>query len=131
MQADNLDPVERIGVPGSHRGLLNNDNVFELIQNWLGVSPENKKHSKTSKVMDVHFSRPVKGKNCSWYWFKSLCCTFIQSLYFDIMYYSKICFLGHGIVPTRLHCIIIQEILLWKQTNNFYITCLYFVRLNE
>ncbi|XP_022864562.1 phospholipase A(1) LCAT3 [Olea europaea var. sylvestris] len=66
-KADNLDPVERIGVPGSHRGLLNNDNVFELIQSWLGVSPENKKHSKTSKVMDVHFSRPVKEKNCSWY----------------------------------------------------------------
>ncbi|CAI9772385.1 unnamed protein product [Fraxinus pennsylvanica] len=66
-KADNLDPVERIGVRGSHRGLLNNDEVFEHIQNWLGVSPKNKKHSKTSKVMDVHFSRPVEEKNCSQY----------------------------------------------------------------
>ncbi|CAI9759286.1 unnamed protein product [Fraxinus pennsylvanica] len=66
-KADNLDPVERVGVSGSHRGLLNNDKVFELIQNWLGVSSKDKKHLKTSKVMDVHYCRPVEAKNSSLY----------------------------------------------------------------
>ncbi|XP_051121454.1 phospholipase A(1) LCAT3-like [Andrographis paniculata] len=50
--ADNFDAVERVGVSGSHRRLLANKTVFELIQKWLGVSPRDKgKCKKTSKVM--------------------------------------------------------------------------------
>lgn len=53
MQADNFDAVERVGVSASHRGLLTDENVFQLIQNWLGVSSEVKvPRPKTSKVMD-------------------------------------------------------------------------------
>ncbi|KAL2526236.1 Phospholipase A(1) LCAT3 [Abeliophyllum distichum] len=66
-KADKFDPVERVGVCSSHRGLLTNEKVFQLIQKWLGVSPKGKKHSKTSKVMDVHFNRLVEEKNCSLY----------------------------------------------------------------
>ncbi|CAI9090833.1 OLC1v1025694C1 [Oldenlandia corymbosa var. corymbosa] len=53
-KADNFDAVERVGVAASHRALLRDKKVFELIQKWLGVEPQVKKklHSKTSKVMD-------------------------------------------------------------------------------
>ncbi|KZV28393.1 Lecithin:cholesterol acyltransferase 3 [Dorcoceras hygrometricum] len=54
--ADQFDAVERVGVAASHRGLLTDKKVFQLIQNWLGVSSESKvKHARTSKVMDVKF----------------------------------------------------------------------------
>lgn len=54
MQADNFDAVERVGFCGTHRGLLSDENVFELIKNWLGVPKEVKvRKSKTSKVIDV------------------------------------------------------------------------------
>ncbi|KAK6136347.1 hypothetical protein DH2020_029918 [Rehmannia glutinosa] len=57
-KADSFDAVERVGVSASHRGLLTDKNVFQLIQNWLGVSPKTKvKHSKTSKVMDANINR--------------------------------------------------------------------------
>jgi len=50
-KADGFHAVERVGVSGSHRGLLRDKKVFHLIQNWLGVGNSN--HKKTSKVMDV------------------------------------------------------------------------------
>ncbi|KAK4480201.1 hypothetical protein RD792_013263 [Penstemon davidsonii] len=55
-KADHFDAVERVGVIASHRGLLSNENVFELIQNWLGVSAKSKvkQNFKTSKVMDAY-----------------------------------------------------------------------------
>ncbi|GFP95789.1 phospholipase a(1) lcat3 [Phtheirospermum japonicum] len=57
-KADSFDAVERVGVIASHRGLLADEKVFQLIQNWLGVSPKAKvKHSKTSKVMDANINR--------------------------------------------------------------------------
>ncbi|XP_011081087.1 phospholipase A(1) LCAT3 [Sesamum indicum] len=55
-KADNFDAVERVGVSGSHRGLLKDEKVFQLIKNWLGVSEKTKtkvRRSKTSKVMDA------------------------------------------------------------------------------
>ncbi|KAL0298478.1 UNVERIFIED_CONTAM: Phospholipase A(1) LCAT3 [Sesamum radiatum] len=53
--ADKFDAVERVGVSASHRGLLKDENVFQLIKKWLGVSEKAMKvrHSKTSKVMDA------------------------------------------------------------------------------
>lgn len=53
LQADGFDAVERVGVSGSHRGLLRDKKVFHLIQNWLGVGDKVSNHKKTSKVMDV------------------------------------------------------------------------------
>ncbi|PIN21626.1 Lecithin:cholesterol acyltransferase (LCAT)/Acyl-ceramide synthase [Handroanthus impetiginosus] len=53
--ADNFDAVERVGVCASHRGLLKDKNVFQHIQNWLGVSTKAKMQDfKTSKVMDAN-----------------------------------------------------------------------------
>lgn len=49
-----------MGVIASHRGLLSDENVFELIQKWLEVSSPmatiNKvqNHKTTSKVMPIH-----------------------------------------------------------------------------
>ncbi|KAL0302912.1 UNVERIFIED_CONTAM: Phospholipase A(1) LCAT3 [Sesamum radiatum] len=52
--ADKFDAVERVGVSASHRGLLKDENVFQLIKKWLGVSEKaTVRHSKTSKVMDA------------------------------------------------------------------------------
>ncbi|KAH6757525.1 lecithin:cholesterol acyltransferase 3 [Perilla frutescens var. hirtella] len=54
--ADSFDAVERVGVCASHRGLLCDKDVFELLQKWLGVSPmvKVKQHSHASKVMDAY-----------------------------------------------------------------------------
>ncbi|KAG5549525.1 hypothetical protein RHGRI_014752 [Rhododendron griersonianum] len=51
--ADGFDAVERVAVSGSHRGLLRDKKVFQLIQNWLGVGDKASNHKKTSKVMDA------------------------------------------------------------------------------
>lgn len=60
LQADNFEAVERVGIEGSHRGLLSNKQVFEVIQNWLGVTPKAKKlHNKTSKVTDSISSKLI------------------------------------------------------------------------
>lgn len=46
--------MERVGVEATHRGLLRDENVFKLIQKWLGVDVKiSSKHRKTSKVADV------------------------------------------------------------------------------
>ncbi|KAL6501064.1 Phospholipase A(1) lcat3 [Orobanche hederae] len=53
--ADNMDDaVERVGVCASHRKLLADENVFQLIRKWLGVSEKVSKMQRfnTSKVMD-------------------------------------------------------------------------------
>jgi hypothetical protein len=46
--------VASVGVSGSHRGLLRDERVFELIQQWLGVEPKKakRKHLRTHKVVD-------------------------------------------------------------------------------
>ncbi|GER28275.1 lecithin:cholesterol acyltransferase family protein [Striga asiatica] len=55
--ADNLDAVERVGVCASHRELLADEKVFQLIQKWLGVSDKKaiNKMQHTSKVMDCSY----------------------------------------------------------------------------
>ncbi|KAL1542580.1 Phospholipase A(1) lcat3 [Salvia divinorum] len=52
--ADSFDAVERVGVCAGHRALLRDEKVFELIKNWLGVSPVAKaKRYHASKVMAI------------------------------------------------------------------------------
>ncbi|XP_027185503.1 phospholipase A(1) LCAT3 [Coffea eugenioides] len=56
-KADNFEAVERVGVASSHRALLRDEKVFELVKKWLGVTEQVKSHpKKTSKVMDVYQS---------------------------------------------------------------------------
>ncbi|EYU39472.1 hypothetical protein ABFS82_06G201800 [Erythranthe guttata] len=47
---DNFEAAERVGVSASHRGLLTDESVFQLIQKWLQVSP----NTKNSKVMHAY-----------------------------------------------------------------------------
>lgn len=53
-QAAQFKSVASVGVSGTHRGLLHDKRVFELIQQWLGVEPKKakRKHSRTHKVAD-------------------------------------------------------------------------------
>lgn len=37
MQADGLDAELRIGIPGDHRGILNDDRLFRLLKHFLKV----------------------------------------------------------------------------------------------
>ncbi|CAL5403995.1 unnamed protein product [Camellia sinensis] len=53
-KADGFAATERVGVASSHRLLLRDKTVFELIQRWLGISQKVNNHSKTSKVMSVN-----------------------------------------------------------------------------
>ncbi|KAJ7978290.1 Lecithin:cholesterol acyltransferase family protein [Quillaja saponaria] len=59
-KADGLPAVERAGVAGSHRGLLRDKKVFQLIQKWLGVESMVTNYSKTFQV-----KRPTAGKYSS------------------------------------------------------------------
>uniref|UniRef100_A0A7N0ZYU6 Uncharacterized protein n=1 Tax=Kalanchoe fedtschenkoi TaxID=63787 RepID=A0A7N0ZYU6_KALFE len=54
-KADGFKAAARVGVAASHRGLLYDEAVFELIRNWLGVGTEEKfkHHFKSSRVMNV------------------------------------------------------------------------------
>lgn len=54
LQAAQFKAIASVGVSGSHRGLLRDKRVFELIQQWLGVEPKKakRKHLRTHKVVD-------------------------------------------------------------------------------
>ncbi|KAJ0014608.1 hypothetical protein Pint_21185 [Pistacia integerrima] len=51
-KADGFGAVERVGIADTHRGLLRNETLFQLIKKWLGAEQINK-HSKTSRVADA------------------------------------------------------------------------------
>ncbi|KAL6845948.1 hypothetical protein ACP4OV_023396 [Aristida adscensionis] len=54
--ADGFAATERVGVRADHRGLLCDENVFELLRKWLGLSvSKNARHrvSSKSKVVDI------------------------------------------------------------------------------
>ncbi|KAG9151627.1 hypothetical protein Leryth_027114 [Lithospermum erythrorhizon] len=53
-KADKFEAVERAGVGATHRGLLKDERVFELIQSWLGVAPVAKSLRRSSKVVDIY-----------------------------------------------------------------------------
>lgn len=52
-QADNFDAVERVAVCATHRGLLCDENVYNIIKNWVGV-PTDVKARRTSKVVHAN-----------------------------------------------------------------------------
>ncbi|KAI3935360.1 hypothetical protein MKW98_027180 [Papaver atlanticum] len=53
-KGDWFSATERVGVSATHRGLLSNETVFQLIQQWLGIEPKKlSRHAKTSKVVDA------------------------------------------------------------------------------
>lgn len=55
-QADGFPAIERVGIPGAHRGLLRDETVFEYIRKWLGLQQQSnttRVNVKTSKVVDV------------------------------------------------------------------------------
>ncbi|XP_074581495.1 phospholipase A(1) LCAT3 [Curcuma longa] len=53
-KADGFAATARVGIKNSHRGLLSDKKLFNLVKQYLGVS-EKSKRSSTSKVMDIHF----------------------------------------------------------------------------
>ncbi|KAF2283121.1 hypothetical protein GH714_043445 [Hevea brasiliensis] len=59
-KADGFEAVERVGVAATHRGLLQDKTVFQLIQKWLGVDQKLHKHSRTSRVIDASSVPQVK-----------------------------------------------------------------------
>ncbi|KAF7817730.1 phospholipase A(1) LCAT3 [Senna tora] len=58
-KADGLPAVERVEVTASHRGLLRDERVFQLIEKWLDIEPTVSKLSKISKVADAQPIKPV------------------------------------------------------------------------
>ncbi|KAL9666255.1 hypothetical protein QQ045_000581 [Rhodiola kirilowii] len=55
-KADGFKATERVGVSASHRGLLYDEAVFQLIKNWLGLNSDKKaknNHTTTSRVMSA------------------------------------------------------------------------------
>ncbi|KAH7684998.1 Lecithin:cholesterol/phospholipid:diacylglycerol acyltransferase protein [Dioscorea alata] len=51
-KADGLPAVARVGIKASHRGLLCDKQVLELLKQWLGVTEKSTKSKLTSKVVD-------------------------------------------------------------------------------
>lgn len=58
LQADGFGAVASVAVRASHRGLLRDKKVFELLKKWLGVSQKSELPMATSKVMDSWFLEP-------------------------------------------------------------------------
>ncbi|XP_022973913.1 phospholipase A(1) LCAT3 [Cucurbita maxima] len=52
-KADGFEATERVGVAATHRGLLKDETVLQLIQKWLGIDEKVSKHLTTSKVFDA------------------------------------------------------------------------------
>jgi len=53
--ADGFAAKERVGVEADHRGLLSDENVFELLKKWLGASEKApwRRLSKKPRVVDL------------------------------------------------------------------------------
>ncbi|KAF8701093.1 hypothetical protein HU200_033745 [Digitaria exilis] len=53
--ADGFAAKERVGVKADHRGLLSDENVFELLKKWLGASEkaQRRRHVSKAKVLDL------------------------------------------------------------------------------
>ncbi|KAI3894874.1 hypothetical protein MKX03_033618 [Papaver bracteatum] len=53
-KGDWFSATERVGVRATHRGLLSDETVFQLIQQWLGIEPQkSSRRAKTSNVVDA------------------------------------------------------------------------------
>ncbi|KMZ75159.1 Phospholipase A2 [Zostera marina] len=62
--ADGFNATERAGVKATHRDLLCDKNVLELIMQWLDIVSLSKKRSKsTTKVMDAGFAMKQKNEH--------------------------------------------------------------------
>ena len=55
LQADGFAAKERVGVEADHRGLLSDENVFELLKKWLGASEKAPRRclSRKPRVVDL------------------------------------------------------------------------------
>ncbi|KAI4302071.1 hypothetical protein L6164_035288 [Bauhinia variegata] len=58
-KADGLPAAERAGVTATHRGLLRDKRVFQLIQKWLGIEHKLSEQPKTSKLAHAAPIKPV------------------------------------------------------------------------
>ncbi|KAF8404327.1 hypothetical protein HHK36_009210 [Tetracentron sinense] len=52
-KADGFAAAERVGVGATHRGLLHDKQVFQLIQKWLGAAQTSNQHSKNFRVKSM------------------------------------------------------------------------------
>lgn len=55
-QADGFAAKERVGIEADHRGLLCDENVFELLKKWLGVKEESTRRRRLSKSKVTDFA---------------------------------------------------------------------------
>ncbi|XP_072969986.1 phospholipase A(1) LCAT3 isoform X1 [Typha angustifolia] len=65
-KADGFAAAARVGIKASHRGLLKDKQVFQLLKQWLGVSQKSQHSSSSSKVMDMfsdQFSPPMPSEH--------------------------------------------------------------------
>ncbi|XP_052168598.1 phospholipase A(1) LCAT3 [Oryza glaberrima] len=54
--ADGFAAKERVGIEADHRGLLCDENVFELLKKWLGVKEESTRRRRLSKSKVTDFA---------------------------------------------------------------------------